>query len=391
MSIDTVYPGVLDTVTSLGELINNLSTTTSGSYTTPASTLDLTDGSSFPSTGGVIYVDNERGVYTGRTVNQLTGVTGLGNNHNAGVTVEQNYDADYPNAVIDAVIALQTKLGVTGDTTAGRIINELAKLATRKITKSAADTLTAADAGMIEMDTNAAVVPLTLPAANASNLSTFIFFHTDGSNAATVLRAGADTIEPGAATTVTVPVNGFLALRSDGGTEWRTVAKSVESATATAEGMVELATIAEVDTGTDAARAVSPDGLAGSYAATKVIQIVVIEWVTATATGDGKAYVHIPAALNGMNLITVHAEVISAGTTGTTDIQIRNATQAADMLSTVITIDSGETGSDTAATPAVIDTAEDDVATNDIIRIDVDAISTTPADGLIVTMEFRLP
>ena len=59
------------------------------------------------------------------------------------------------------------------------------------------------------------------------------------------------------------------------------------------------------------------------------------------------------------------------------------------MLSTKITIDSGETGSDTAATAAVIDTANDDVATNDVIRLDVDAISTTPAQWLIITLQFN--
>jgi hypothetical protein len=92
-----------------------------------------------------------------------------------------------------------------------------------------------------------------------------------------------------------------------------------------------------------------------------------------------------------MNLVEVHAEVITAGTTGTTDIQIHNVTQAADMLSTKITIDSAETGSDTAAAAAVIDTANDDVATNDVIRVDVDAISTTAPKGLIVSLVFQLP
>ena len=61
------------------------------------------------------------------------------------------------------------------------------------------------------------------------------------------------------------------------------------------------------------------------------------------------------------------------------------------MLSTKITIDSGETGSDTATAAAVIDASEDDIATNDLIRVDVDAISTTAAKGLVVTLEFRLP
>ena len=159
----------------------------------------------------------------------------------------------------------------------------------------------------------------------------------------------------------------------------------------TAKGVVEIAIASEVNTGTDAGRAVSPDSLAGSYAGTKVVEAIVVDYTTDTATGDGKFYFTVPSTLNGMNLVAVHARVITAGTTGTTDIQIANVTQAADMLTTKITIDSGETGSDTAATPPVIDTGNDDVATNDLIRIDVDAVSTTKAKGLIVRMEFQLP
>ncbi len=166
----------------------------------------------------------------------------------------------------------------------------------------------------------------------------------------------------------------------------------VSASSVTVAGKIEVATAAETDTGTDATRAVSPDGLAGSTIfGTRYMQVVGFDYTTDTATGDGAAYMHVPAGFNGMNLVEVHAEVITAGTTGTTDIQIANVTQAADMLSTKITIDSGETGSDTAAAAAVIDTANDDVATNDVLRVDVDAVSTTAAAGLIVTLGFRLP
>ena len=106
------------------------------------------------------------------------------------------------------------------------------------------------------------------------------------------------------------------------------------------------------------------------------------------STGDYKATFHIPPDLNGLNLVYVHAEVRTAGTTGTMDIMIRNATQTADMLTTVLTIDTGETGSDEAATPYVIDTANDDVSTNDRIQLDFDAVHTTPAKGCIVTLGF---
>ena len=104
--------------------------------------------------------------------------------------------------------------------------------------------------------------------------------------------------------------------------------------------------------------------------------------------GDGAYYMHVPPVLDGLNLTYVHARCITAGTTNTLDVQIYNLTQTADMLSTVLTIDSGETGSDTAATPAAIDTGNDDVAVNDVLRVDIDAIHTTAGKGLIVTLGF---
>lgn len=159
-------------------------------------------------------------------------------------------------------------------------------------------------------------------------------------------------------------------------------------------GVVELATTAETDTGTDTGRTVTPDGLAGSVYGTKNVSIEVFGPTTDTVIGDGKKYFHIPAELNGMNLVAVHAEVISAGTTNETIIQIHELVGAVDMLNTGngrLSVDTGETGSDTAANPAVINTTNDDVATNDVIRIDVDQVSTTAAKGLIVTLTFQTP
>jgi hypothetical protein len=67
-------------------------------------------------------------------------------------------------------------------------------------------------------------------------------------------------------------------------------------------------------------------------------------------------------------------------------MMIRNVTQAADMLSGVISIASGGT----VATAGTIDTANDDVATNDVIAVDVDSVSTTKPKGLTIILEFRL-
>lgn len=114
------------------------------------------------------------------------------------------------------------------------------------------------------------------------------------------------------------------------------------------------------------------------------------EW----SVGDGKKTIPIPPDVHGMNLVYTHACIPdqgAAGTTGTGSIQIRNVTDSVDMLSTKLTIDSGEVGSDTAATAYVIDTTKDDVAVNDRIAIDVDGVHTTPAKGLVVTLGFRMP
>jgi hypothetical protein len=118
------------------------------------------------------------------------------------------------------------------------------------------------------------------------------------------------------------------------------------------------------------------------------VQLQVVEALANCGVGDGQAYLTVPQRIGGMDLKRVHAKVITNGTTSTMLIQVRNVTQAADMLSTRISIDSAEPGSDTAAAPAVIDTANDDVAAFDLLAIDIDQVHTTPAKGLLVTLEF---
>ena len=167
----------------------------------------------------------------------------------------------------------------------------------------------------------------------------------------------------------------------------------VSAASATAVGVAELATAAETTTGTDTARVVTPDGLAGSDYGKRVVELLVFDGTTDTATGNdaGGVMFRVPSVMDGYNLVEVAANVHTAGTTNTTDVQVRNLTQTQDMLSTVITIDSGETDTLTAAAAAVIDTLTDDVATGDSIRIDVDAVSTTAAKGLLVELTFQEP
>lgn len=124
----------------------------------------------------------------------------------------------------------------------------------------------------------------------------------------------------------------------------------------------------------------------------KIIVYKIYAPTVTVATGDGKDYFEVPPALNGGVVTGIRSRVITAGTTGTTDIQLARTRSAStvDVLSTKSTIDSTETSTDTAATAAVIDASNDDLATGDLFRIDVDAVSTTPPEGLIITVEVTL-
>lgn len=108
---------------------------------------------------------------------------------------------------------------------------------------------------------------------------------------------------------------------------------------------------------------------------------------SAITTGDGKAYFRVPSTLNGKNLTSVAAALSTASSSGIPTIQIHNLTQTADMLTTKLTIDASETDSSGATAAAVIDTSNDDVATGDLLRIDID-VAGTGAKGLIVEMQF---
>jgi len=130
------------------------------------------------------------------------------------------------------------------------------------------------------------------------------------------------------------------------------------------------------------------DNLLSLYQQKKYVVIEVVAPGTSWTTGNGKKYFHIPSLMNGMNLVEVHMFAVTAGVTGTSTVNVYNLTDSVNMLSTALSIDSTETGSNTAATPAVIDTTKDDVATNDVIRIDIDTTSTTAPKGLVVTLGF---
>ncbi len=172
-----------------------------------------------------------------------------------------------------------------------------------------------------------------------------------------------------------------------------------QAASESATGVVELATIAEIEAGSDAGKAMCPDQFAGSKFGKRILACKIFDDVTALATGAGKFIIPIPPELSGMNLVGVFTSVSTVSSSGAITValrRIRTGTGSGtnDMLSTNITIDANEKSTSTAVTAAVINTSYDDVtqtsATQDEIAIDVDGAGTG-AKGLMVLLSFQLP
>lgn len=119
-----------------------------------------------------------------------------------------------------------------------------------------------------------------------------------------------------------------------------------------------------------------------------VIIIIPLNTQTALSAGDNIRQFHISPRFNGWTITRVTASRQSG--TGLVTLQIHNITDGVDILSTPLTIDSGETSSHTAATPAVINTLYDDVASYDRIRIDVDSAGTNTLYA-VVNIELTRP
>jgi len=133
-------------------------------------------------------------------------------------------------------------------------------------------TVLGSDLGKLVTLTNGSAIAVTLPQATGVFAAGFFFY-------ASARGAGTVTITPTTSTingsaTLTLAQNAWAMIWSDG-TNWQAI--SVPIASATVQGVVELATTAEAEAGTDTVRAVTPAGLLA--AVTGVEQI----WVPAVA------------------------------------------------------------------------------------------------------------
>lgn len=186
-------------------------------------------------------------------------------------------------------------------------------------------------------------------------------------------------------------VNGIVKADGAGNIEAATssdITSMVAAASDTEAGKVELATAAETTGGTDTSRAVTPAALAGSDYGKKTLSVQVIAMDEELAAGDGQFAWFVPQELDGWRLISAHAAVNTASTSGSVSFSIYNSTQGVEMLSVDITIDQGEKTSYTAATPPQADPANNLLAAADEIRFDCDSPGTgTTGWQMILTLQ----
>lgn len=148
------------------------------------------------------------------------------------------------------------------------------------------------------------------------------------------------------------------------------------------------AAYAEVSIGSDNNKYVTPYSLGKSIFGTKPVEVRILAKESEVDSTYGIIEILVPSTINGMHLVRAQAMVDVAGTTNPTTVQVRNMTKypSNDALSTPISIASG----DRLGTIGVVDSAYDDVSTDDILRFYVVSFSSTKAKGLTVLCEYTL-
>lgn len=185
-------------------------------------------------------------------------------------------------------------------------------------------------------------------------------------------------------TTLDTTLNGLAVLTAGVVSATSDATSYVSAASTILAGKVELATTAEINTGTDNERAMPVDQFVASNRNMRYFNIRVLDpssfnFVTDVIGGD------FECPITG-TITEIGAWVDTAGTTGVGTIDVNK--NGVTILSTKITIDSTEKTSRTALTPAVISVSA--IAAGDIITVDLDGIQTTPAKGLVIRVGIRM-
>ena len=113
----------------------------------------------------------------------------------------------------------------------------------------------------------------------------------------------------------------------------------------------------------------------------------VVDMTTDIAVTSTGACFTVPARMSGMKLQLAHARVITAGTGGSANL-FNFSINGTNMLSTALMINASALDSTTAATPYVIDTSHNTLATNDLVVFKVLQCNTTKPKGLTLRLNF---
>lgn len=109
-------------------------------------------------------------------------------------------------------------------------------------------------------------------------------------------------------------------------------------------------------------------------------------------TGSGWLMWQIPSTASGYVVNRLEVTVHTPGTTNVSSFDITNKDKGnRKIFSTAVTIDSNETSWRTAATPAVVNSANDDVGGGDRLLFNINALSTTKPKGLSAVLILRKP
>ena len=229
---------------------------------------------------------------------------------------------------------------------------------------------------------------------------------TDFTVGSTVITDDSIVMTPSTSDTVTIAAatNGALAITTvDNAAAAANIAVTADGTFEVDATTVTLDSAGDIVLDADGADIVLKDGGTTFGSLTNVSTTTIIKGLTRyimipinavdsnASQGNEKAIFQIPTGLNGANLVEVSAAVDTAPTGAALTVMVHNKTDSSDMLSNVISIPINGVVSSTSRT-SIIDTNEDDVVTDDIIRIDVDQVgSTEPGEGLIVTLGFAVP
>lgn len=163
--------------------------------------------------------------------------------------------------------------------------------------------------------------------------------------------------------------------------------KNMTAASTTVASVVELATTAEINTGTDSTRAMPVDQFVASNRNVRYIFLRVVEkstdWPADGTTGVGGDF-EMPFA---GTITEIGAYSDTAGTTGTAIVDV-NLNGSTIMTTNKLKWDSTEKSTRTysGTAPGLTTTA---VAAGDLITVDVDTNHTTKSKGLTVRLGIR--